>query len=170
MNDEQNGDLASRMRAGMRKVAQGVSVVSLGDRNDQRAAMTASSVTSVSAEPPSMLVCVHRDASLYAGLSASKPFCINALASHMDAIANRCAGGATGDDRFAEGDWQTDPQTGLPFLADALANFFCTPEAALQYGTHLVCIGRVDSVRVTAEREAPLLYLAGGYGTFTSDR
>ena len=167
MTAERYEHMADGMRAGMRRIAQGVSVVSLVDEQGERAAMTASSVTSVSAEPPSMLVCVHRDASLHASLSASRPFCINALASDMDAIATLCAGGATGDERFAVGNWESDADTGLPFLPGALANFFCTPDSALQYGTHLICVGRVDAVRVCRDDGSPLLYLGGAYGTFT---
>ena len=159
-------DLAQGMRDGMRRVAQGVTVVSLVQQDGERGAMTASSVTSVSADPASMLVCVHRDSSLHTALSESQPFCINVLTTGMEEIANLCAGQATGEGRFAIGDWRADPKTGLPYLHDALANFYCAPDAVLSYGTHLICVGKLSGVRLPDSDASPLLYLDGHYRSF----
>ena len=166
MTVKQMEGLAEGMRRGMRRVAQGVTVISLVDGDGQRLAMTASSVTSVSAEPPSMLVCVHRDASAHLSLSESRPFCINVLDQEMEGISNLCAGQARGEERFAEGQWLVDPTSRVPYLERALVNFFCIPDAILDYGTHLICVGKLDAVIVHPEERLPLLYHNGRYGTF----
>lgn len=151
------------MRRGMRHMAQTVSVVSLVDGQGERLAMTASSVTSVSAEPPSLLVCVNSTSSLFAPLSGSVPFCINVLAEGMEDISNLCAGQAAGEERFALGAWRNDVAHRLPYLSDALVNFFCETDTVVAYGTHLICIGRLVQVRIAPLARSPLLYVDGGY-------
>jgi len=163
MSRDPSQELADAMRVGMRKMAQTVSVVSLKDGQGARLAMTASSVTSVSAEPASMLVCVNRTASLFAPLTEKVPFCINVLAQGMEEISNLCAGQAVGEERFALGAWNNDDRHDLPFLSNALVNFFCTTDTVIAYGTHLVCIGRLTEVRMGDEAGAPLLYYNGRY-------
>jgi flavin reductase (NADH) len=156
-------DLAEAMRAGMRRMSQCVCVVSAVDEHGGRHAMTASSVTSVSADPPSLLVCVHRDASLHPVLSANVPFCINVLSSDMRAVAQQCANLERRDERFSIGDWRYDDASGAPYLADAEVSFFCAPATAMQYGTHLICIGRMTAVRMRDGDASPLIYVGGRY-------
>lgn len=157
-------DLAAGLRAGMRRMAQSVCVLSAIARDGARHAMTASSVTSVSAEPASLLVCVNRGASLHPVLlDQAARFCVNLLGADMQALSQLCAGGAQGDGRFALGDWRTHVETGSPFLADAQANFFCTADARLDYGTHLICVARITHVQVAAGEVRPLVYLDGAY-------
>ena len=92
----------------MRQLASGVSVVTHG-AGAQRTGFTATSVTSLSSEPPTLVVCVNRSASLYQQLGTGDLFGVNILgAQHVD-IANRFAGraGVERADRFVEGSWAT---------------------------------------------------------------
>ena len=161
--DVDTRELTEGLRAAMRRHAQGVTVVSALDGNGARVAMTASAVTSVSFDPPSLLVCVNRSSSLYPALSERLPFCVNMLSRGMEEIANRCAFGESGDERFALGNWSSETDHGLPYLKDAAANLFCQPEASLDYGTHTICVGRLFAISLGADSLSPLIYVAGAY-------
>lgn len=155
--------VAEAMRAGMRRVAQGVHVISARTAEGSRAAMTASAVTSVSMDPPSLLVCVNQAASIYAPLAQRRPFCVNALALGMEAIANLCAGAVDGEARFAEGGWRDWDEGGVPLLTGCEANFLCQPVSGLEYGTHFVCVANVLGVVLGVESSGPLVYAGGAY-------
>lgn len=159
----EHDDLAAGMRIGMRRTAQGVAVVSALSGSGARCAMTASSVTSVSMEPPSLLICVNQTASLFEVLAAQLPFCVNILSQGMEELANLCAGAADGEERFALGDWQRSADAGLPYLEDAEVVFFCHPVRSLHYGTHLICIADIAAVHTRDDAPNPLLYAAGAY-------
>lgn len=160
--------VAEGLKSAMRRLAQTVCVVSLRDRGGARLAITASSPTSVSLSPPSMLVCVNREASPHDHLlETGSAFCISVLAEDMQEVASLCAGQAQGEARFAAGNWQQQADTACPFVADALANIFCQTDATLSYGTHLICVGRVTAVQLRGEPGRPLLYADGGYTSLT---
>lgn len=147
----------------MRRHAQGVTVISALDQTGARVAMTASAVTSVSMEPPSLLVCVNRSSSLYPALLARLPFCINILSRSMEEIANRCAFAERTEERFALGSWNQEALYAVPYLQEAEANLFCQPDEVLEYGTHMICVGRLFAVQVQEARLNPLVYVNGAY-------
>lgn len=159
----EHDDVMAGMRAGMRRMAQGVTLVSGIDAAGARCVMTASSVTSVSMEPPSLLVCVNKTASMYEMLSARLPFCINVLPDGMQELSNLCAGAAEGEERFSLGDWRAAADSGIPYLEDAEAAFFCRPVQSMLHGTHLICIADLDAVRTASGVPNPLLYADGSY-------
>src|ERR1700689_4892587 len=119
---------AESFRQAMRQLASGVSVITHGD-GEYRTGLTATSVSSLSAEPPALIVCVNRSASLYARLGAGDLIGVNVLAADHAEIADRFAGrgGLKGAERFAEGHWVTTPD-GVWLLADAIAAFECEVE------------------------------------------
>ncbi len=156
-------DLGASLRAGMRRMGQGVTLLSALDAEGNRRVMTASAVTSVSTAPPSLLVCVNHAASLRPVLAAQLPFCINVLSRGMEALADLCAGKVDGQRRFALGDWRASDGSGVPYLAGCEANFFCKPVASLEHGTHLICVANIESIVVGTSHPDPLLYVSGGY-------
>src|SRR5271155_5585472 len=98
-----SAELIGGMKQAMRRLAASVVVVSARE-GDTRYAMAASAVTSLSMEPPSILLCVNKSASIYPILNHGKDFCINVLAgSHTD-LSVACSGGQKGEGRFAIGD------------------------------------------------------------------
>ena len=158
-------ELQQDFRSAMRCLAATVCIVSLADEGVWNG-MTATAVTSVSMDPPSMLVCVNNSASLHPTLQPGVRFCVNMLKSSQVPLAGAFSTSKIkGAERFANGAWQADT-SGLPFLADAQANVFCTIEQAIPYGTHTIFVGRVDAVRAS-ERVAPLLYQDGQYAATT---
>jgi flavin reductase (DIM6/NTAB) family NADH-FMN oxidoreductase RutF len=152
--------LAQELRTGLRRLAKAVVVVTAWDGR-QRWAMTATAVSELSMDPPSLLVCVNRTASLYEPLSRGATFCINILRSDQQLISQTCSGAAKGEARFAEGQWGVG-KCQTPYLQDAQASFFCRFERMLDYGTHAVVIGKVHEVIISGEVD-PLVYVDGTY-------
>jgi flavin reductase (DIM6/NTAB) family NADH-FMN oxidoreductase RutF len=142
----------------MRRLAATVSVVTTLE-NGVRYGMTATSVVSVSMEPPSLLVGINRRASIHDPLLRRGRFCVNLLLNKHQLCSDAFAGKLTATERFDVGTWCQDDQE-LPFLADALANVFCMVDQTLQYGSHTIVIGRVLDARVAHPIE-PLIHLDG---------
>ncbi len=160
---ESEQDLAQAMRDGMRRLASGVCVISSLGANNDRYAMTASSVTSLSDSPASLLVCVHREASIYQAIAAKKTFSVSVLGAYQQDISELCASPEKGESRFSKGQWQLDVDTGLYFLADAQSVFMCDVVEAHGYGTHTIYIGNIKNVELPCVEVEPLIYVDGGY-------
>jgi flavin reductase len=161
MSPLQTKDLAFGFRGAMRRLAATVSIVTCTDADGWHG-MTATAVTSVSSEPPALLVCVNKANAFYGRLAASKSFCINLLKSPQAQISQVFGGRLKGFERFERGKWAV--VRGLPYLVDAQANLFCTKELVTHFGTHGIFIGCVEEARF-AEDAAPLLYQDGHYMT-----
>lgn len=153
-------DLPVTFKAAMRRLAASVSiVVAKGDEGP--VGMAATSITSLTVDPPAVLVCVNRMTSLHASLVPTAPLSVNLLARHHREVSMAFGGGVAREERFKVGDWQ-DGANGLPALADAQANLECVIDAMLAYGTHSIVIARVIRARVS-DTVAPLVYQDGGY-------
>ncbi|WP_341896721.1 flavin reductase family protein [Ferrovibrio terrae] len=156
-----DNSLNATFRAAMRRMAATVTVISTTAENGSRHGMTATAVTSVSADPPAVLACVNRSAALHAQLGLGRRLCINLLHCSQQRLSEVFAGALEGEIRFTEGDWLSNGE-GVPYLADAQANIFCEVEALHAYGTHSVCISRVTHA-VCRPDVAPLVYQDGTY-------
>ena len=156
-------DVAEGMKAGMRRLAKGVTVITLRDLAGQRYAMTASAVTSLSDSPASLLICANKTSSLAPHFVKATPFCVNVLSHNMELLSNRCAGKEKGEARFDVGDWVDHESTQLPFINNAEAVFFCVSDDVKKYGTHLIVIGKIVEVKVATTEVNPLIYVDGGY-------
>jgi flavin reductase len=152
-------------RKAMRTLTSAVSIISTGT-DGFRFGMTATAVCSLSTQPPALLVCINRSASLHQPLLAAGRFCVNILHAGQDELA-RTFSRQTIEDRFARGDWRAD-EAGVPFLADAQASVFCALEDSHRHRTHSIVIGAVYRVAVR-ERVHPLLYQDGRYTVGLAD-
>lgn len=162
----QNNNLAASMKLGMRRLASGVCVLSTSLADNERFAMTVSSVTSVSDSPASLLVCINQAVSQQAHLSTpGAQFAVNVLSYDHQEVSNVCAGRDSVQNRFEVGNWVED-ETGVPLLADALAVFLCKTDNVITYGTHKIVIGAISNVIVNDTDVTPLLYADGSYGQF----
>ena len=153
-------EIAAALRSGLRRLAKAVVVITTRHEGI-RYAMAATAVSELSMEPPSLLICVNRNASLDAPLSAGAGFCVNILHGDQLDIANTCAGQLKGEARFGLGRW-AGAEGESPWLEDAQASFACRQEASLDYGTHRIFIGRVEAVRLHGAVD-PLVYVDGRY-------
>ncbi|MGH6859113.1 MAG: flavin reductase family protein [Phyllobacterium sp.] len=152
---------ASEFREAMREVASGVTIVTSGSGERARG-MTATAFNSLSAEPPSVLVCVNRDAECHRVITDTGVFCINVLGAAARQLANHFAGrdGVKGAARFQMGDWAT-LSTGAPVLTDALVAFDCRLREAIDAGTHTIFIGDVAALSKTGGNA--LVYRQSGF-------
>jgi flavin reductase (DIM6/NTAB) family NADH-FMN oxidoreductase RutF len=160
--DRNAGNPADSFRAAMRHLAGGVSVITSGRGND-RNGLTATSVSSLSTEPASLIVCINRNCSMLPQLREQGTFGVNILAAGHRDVADRFAGrcGVSGAARFAGAEW-IELVTGAPLLIDALAAIDCTVDSILDWNTHALVIGRVEAVRLHGGPQA-LVYWRGGY-------
>ena len=138
--------------------ATGVTIVTGVDADGERVGLTANSFTSVSLDPPLLLVCPARSASALPALTTSWRFAVNVLTLDQQAVADRFT--RRGIDRFADAAWSL--WHGLPVLADTCASFVCDVHAVLDGGDHAILVGRVKALRTSPEAE-PLLYVRGSY-------
>jgi flavin reductase (DIM6/NTAB) family NADH-FMN oxidoreductase RutF len=155
-----SGDIAGQMRAGLRRLAKAVVVIT-AQHEGQRYAMAATAVSELSMDPPSLLICVNRTASIHAALAAGAHFCINILHSSQEAISAICSGKEKGEMRFQQGAWAKSAD-GLPYLEDAQACFMCRNDQAIEYGTHTIFIGVVNEALTSGDVD-PLVYVDGRY-------
>lgn len=118
--------------------------------------MTATAVTSVSMDPPSLLVCLNNRTYLHEMLQHHPHFAVNVLTQGQVDLSDAFSGKVSPDKRFAVGSW-TKHETGLMTLHDAHARVICKRAAVVPYGTHTLFIGQVIDAFVS-EQTCPLLY------------
>ena len=126
---------------------------------------TCQAFSSLSLQPPRIVLCVSRSSSSWPVISAGGAFCVNVLAQHQHALSERFA--RSGGDKFADVDWSAAP-SGSPRLTGASAWIDCRPHTELDGGDHLIVVGDVLRLGASPEAPAPLLYHRGRY-TRTAD-
>jgi len=159
---------ASDFRNAMRQLTGGVSVITAG-RGRDISGMTVTSVSSLSVDPPCLIVSLNRESSSWPLVKRYGFFGVNILTSDQIDIAERFTGkgGLKGADRFAGAKWTTRA-SGVPLLADALAAIDCEVEDVVERHSHAIVIGRVLDVAVSA-RTAALAYWQGRYVAIDQD-
>ncbi|MBL0407256.1 flavin reductase family protein [Microvirga aerilata] len=152
----------------MRHLAGGVTIIAT-EYEGRRTGLAATAVCSVSADPPTILICINSGASAHEPIRESGRFSVNLLASGQDDIARRFSGemGIKGEERFTAGAW-APLVTSAPVLESALAGLDCRVTEIVRMATHSVFFGAVVGVdsRTAAK---PLIYAHGTYGTFSPD-
>jgi flavin reductase (DIM6/NTAB) family NADH-FMN oxidoreductase RutF len=147
--------------------ATGITVVTAGD--DLPRGMTANSFTSVSLQPPLILVCVQRDAAMHQAIQECGAFAVSVLSAHQEPVARHFADRARprGEEEFALVDWSPGERTGAPIVADAVAWLECRLAAVHRGGDHSIFLGQVLSAGRGDGGDA-LLYFAGGFHQLTT--
>ena len=155
-------------RKAMCQLTGGVSVVTAG-RGRDISGMTVTSVSSLSVDPPALIVSINRESSSWPLVKRYGFFGVNILTSDQLDIAERFTGkgGLKGVDRFAGARWLTRA-SGVPLLADALAAIDCEVEDIVERHSHAIIIGRVLDVTVSP-RTAALAYWQGQYVAIDRD-
>lgn len=173
---------AAAFRQTLGHFASGVTVLTgrsatLGDLG-----MTASAFCSVSLDPPLVLVCVSRQATLHDVLMQAPGFAINVLAADQAALSDRFAGGIRdargrwrpwpdGRDRFSDLATERGPFSEAFLLQRALFCLDCARHDSADGGDHTIFIGRVMHIRAPADGadRSPLLYHTGRYAALAED-
>jgi len=159
---------SSYFRCAMRHLVGAVSVITAG-RGDDITGMTVTSVSSLSLDPPSLIVSVNRESSTWPLLRRYGHFGVNILNAGQLDIAERFSGkdGSKGADRFAGTQWTARPP-GAPLLVGALASIDCEVEDIVERHSHAIVIGRVREVKLS-ERSSALAYWQGQYVAVDQD-
>jgi len=151
--------VGGEFRTAMRKLASTVCIITTADRSGPRA-LVATSVTSASLDPPAVLFCVNKAASIHSALGAGTDFCVNLL-SQADLEIARHVASTKGIERFCRGDWRYHGHS-VPWLGSAQACIFASVASRIDWHTHSIILGKVTSTSVKAET-SPLLYADGTY-------
>jgi flavin reductase (DIM6/NTAB) family NADH-FMN oxidoreductase RutF len=159
---------SAAFRSAMRHLAAGVSVVTVG-RGKDITGMTMTSLSSLSVDPPTLIVSLNRASSSWPLLLRERFFGVNILTSDQIDIAEKFngKGGLKGAERFAGAQWMTRA-SGTPLLAGALAAIDCEVEDIIERHTHGIVIGRVLEMQLSP-RSAALAYWQGQYVAIDQD-
>ena len=139
--------------------ATGVTVVTCLDSAGQPVGLTANSFTSVSLDPPLLLVCIAKAAASAEAMTAASHFAVNVLQTEQQPASIRFA--TRHEDRFGPNDWSAG-EYGAPVLDQSLGVYECEAYAVHDAGDHHMLIGHVLKARFDAGLD-PLLYFRGSY-------
>ncbi len=156
---ESDPKLAEDFRQAMRRVASTVNVISICVGGEPMG-ITATAVSSISLDPPSLLICINRAATVHAPFRDVTHFRVNVLHRDQEPIATMFADRDQRARRFSAG-WNVDCAL-PPRLVDAQASMLCRRIDHHQFGTHSIFIGVVEEVVVRGDVH-PLVYLDGRY-------
>jgi flavin reductase (DIM6/NTAB) family NADH-FMN oxidoreductase RutF len=150
---------ADEFRRACGRFATGVTVATVLDREGTPHGLTVSSFTSVSLNPPLILICLGHDVTVIDAFRAATHFGVNVLPAARRDLSERFA--RKGFDRFDGLAWERGA-TGVPLLPGVLASIECATHERFSSGDHDIFVGRMVRTKVT--EGDPLLYFAGRYG------
>ena len=169
-------------RAAMGRFASGVTVVTVRAADGRNHGMTASAFSSLSLEPPLLLVCINKENHTLELLTDEESpyhhrFAINILSREQENLSNRFAGGYV-DENGAWQRWPEDkdkftdlgetygPFSNVAHIPGAMVSFDCSLEHLYDGGSHKIVVGRIQDIVINEESVSPLLYFSGKYGDF----
>ncbi|WP_375414827.1 flavin reductase family protein [uncultured Bradyrhizobium sp.] len=144
-------------RKAMRRLTSTVSIIATVDGGDY-VGMVATTVNSLCCDPPAIVACVSRSASIFGPLMSHERFSVNLLEARQGNLIPIFSGQEKGAARFRHGQWEDID--GLPCLAGSQATLLCRLDGSLAYGSHDVIVGRIEAARV-ADQISPLLWQDG---------
>ncbi|MGH7757585.1 MAG: flavin reductase, partial [Vulcanimicrobiaceae bacterium] len=155
--------ISDRFRAAFRRHSTTVTVLTYHDAGGRACGMTATSVASLSAAPPSLIACISRTAKSRDDIVASGRFGVNVLALSQESIAAYCS--RPGGEKVLRADWLVEnADAATPLLRHALAHLDCSVARLHEEYTHSLLVADVQRVWLGAE-EMPLIYSEGTYRT-----
>lgn len=125
--------------------------------------MAVNSLTSLSLDPPLVLLCPARSSTTWPVIREATGFCVNVMAAHHEAVTRKFA--LKDADRSAGVAWIS--RLGLPAIDDAVAWIDCRLSAEHEGGDHTIVVAEVVGMS-SVEESAPLVFFRGGYGTFAA--
>lgn len=152
------------LRDALGTFATGITIVTALDQAGAPIGFTANSFTSVSLDPPLVLVCIAKSAAGYGAFISADAYCVTVLSNHQRDISNAFA--KRGVDKFDGVSW-TCGDTGAPILKGGLAHFECAMHQAVDAGDHAILIGRV--IDFATSDQQPLCYHRGMYAALAPE-
>jgi flavin reductase (DIM6/NTAB) family NADH-FMN oxidoreductase RutF len=160
-------EIEHQFRSVMRRLPGGVSIITAG-RGDEITGMTVTSLTSLSAAPPRLLVSINRQASSFALIERHRLFGVNILGSDQQEVAGRFSNGTLkGKQRFEGISWFSG-SAGVPLLPNALATLECRVEEIIERHSHGIVVGSLLSFDLS-HRLSGLVYWNGQYVEISRD-
>jgi len=157
-------------RSALGSFASGVTVLTVRRADGTAVGMTASAFSSVSAEPPLVLVCVNRANRRHDDIVTAGRFAVNVLAHAGHGVADYCA--RPGAEKILDEGWLADAESdGPPAVIGTIAHFDCDVRALHPEGTHSIVVGAVRNIRLAPGGEVaddPLLHFRSRYRTLVS--
>ncbi len=148
-------------RATLGHFCSGVTVITAAGAEGP-AAFACQSFSSLSLDPPLVLICPGKASTSWPRIQETGGFCVNVLADDQEELSR--AFSMKGGDKFSGIGWSPGPFTGAPVLNGVLAWIECRIEDVHEGGDHLIVVGRVLDLKAHDGR--PLLFFRGGYGRF----
>jgi flavin reductase (DIM6/NTAB) family NADH-FMN oxidoreductase RutF len=145
-------------RAVLGRFATGITIVTTRDVEGRDHGMTVSAFSSLSLDPPLVLICIGNEATMAPVMATATSFAVNVLSAAQEALSRRFSGKL--DDRFADLAATRGP-LGNVVLDDVLASLECRVVARHPAGDHVIVVGQVEGG--VARDGRPLLYYRGGY-------
>jgi flavin reductase (DIM6/NTAB) family NADH-FMN oxidoreductase RutF len=139
--------------------ATGVTVVTCLDDAGKPVGLTVNSFTSVSLEPPLLLVCIDKKAASAEAMLSARNFAVNVLQTGQQPASIRFS--TRHEDRFGPNDWSPG-ELGAPVLKQSVGVFECERHAVHEAGDHHILLGQVIKATFDASLD-PLLYFRGSY-------
>lgn len=153
------GSDARTLRDALGCFATGVTVVTARTADGVPLGLTANSFTSVSLDPPLLLVCIANSAGSAEAMREAEHFAVNVLQIGQQPVSNLFA--SRNEDRFGGTGW-SGGESGAPLLDGSLSSFECKRHAVHEGGDHFILVGEVICARFEPRRD-PLLYFRGKY-------
>ncbi len=148
-----------RFRQALRRWASGVTIVT-AKAGDEIHGMTVSAFSSVSADPPLVLVCANRSSRTHGTILRAGGFNVNILSREQEPLSGRFASSKTEGSRFEGVPWHAGI-LGAPVLEGSLATLECTVSSSHDEGSHTIYIGHVKACHLRDTQ--PLVYFQGSY-------
>ncbi len=148
----------NELRRVMGHFATGVTVITTLSKEGKLHGLTANAVSSLSLDPPLLIICVDKKAESYSSFEESGVFTVNILADDQEDISRRFA--VSGGEKF-EGVAYRRGVNGAPILSGALAHLECKLHAAYEGGDHTIYLGLIEEAETREVK--PLLFFRGGY-------
>ena len=149
---------SATFRSVLGRFASGITIVTALDDRGEDHGMTVSAFCSASLDPPLVLACIDRAATMHPVLERATHFAVNILSSEQEALSRRFA---TPEVDPFDGIGYTRGTAGLALIDDALAHLECRVHARVPGGDHMILLGLVESGVAWDAR--PLLYYRSGY-------
>lgn len=143
------------------KFATGITIATTTDASGCPHGLTANSFSSVSLNPPLVLVCIGTRSAVHETFFSAKAFAINILSEDQRRLSDQFA--SSGEDRFSGVEWTPGP-LGSPWLRGALAQLECRTYERHPAGDHTIFLGLAEAVRTESD-SAPLIYFSSSYQT-----
>lgn len=148
----------AEFRGALGHFASAVTVVTAKLKSGHLAGITVTAFSSLSLEPPRVLICIDRRAQIHDHLAANGYFAVNILAEDQETVSRRFA--SSEPDPFREIGY-TEGASGAPIIHDAVAVIECKIVDLLPGGDHTIIVGEVEAAKIHEGK--PLMYFRGGY-------